>query len=141
MGDFEFSTNELESSLRLTLADNTQPDSPVSRLRRARVQQFGKMLPRGKSTHILDIGGGCGHRGGSQRRPSTPRLSFFARKRNDLTEVCVIDVKKLLRTHNLQEDVHWRSGDMIFVPQHRISKISRYLPTSSLGLFAYPGTF
>jgi hypothetical protein len=43
--------------LRLALADNTQPDSLVSRLRRARLKQFIKMVPPAKPTHILDIGG------------------------------------------------------------------------------------
>jgi hypothetical protein len=39
------------------LADNTQADSLASGLRRARLQQFIEMLPPGKPTHILDIGG------------------------------------------------------------------------------------
>src|ERR1039458_2421664 len=43
--------------MRLTLADNRQPNSLASRLRRARLQQFIELLPSGKATHILDIGG------------------------------------------------------------------------------------
>jgi hypothetical protein len=53
-------------------------------------------------------------------------------------EAHLLDVKKMLKSRDLTEDVHLRPGDMIFVPQNRISKISRYLPTTSLGLYGYP---
>jgi len=43
--------------MRLTLADNTKANSVASQLRRARLQQFIEMLPPGKKTHILDVGG------------------------------------------------------------------------------------
>jgi hypothetical protein len=43
--------------MRLTMADNTKVDSLASQLRRTRLQRFIEMLPRGKATHVLDMGG------------------------------------------------------------------------------------
>ena len=56
----------------------------------------------------------------------------------DSYEARLINVKKLLKTRDLNEDVKIRPGDMVYVPQNRISKIRRYLPTSSMGLYANP---
>ncbi|HTV09630.1 MAG TPA: polysaccharide biosynthesis/export family protein [Candidatus Aquilonibacter sp.] len=60
---------------------------------------------------------------------------------NGVTEARLVDAKKMLRSHNLAEDIHLQPGDMIYVPQNRISKISRYLPTSSLGLYGNPALY
>lgn len=57
---------------------------------------------------------------------------------NGITEAHLVDVKKMLASHDLAEDIHLQPGDMIYVPQNRISKIQRYLPTSSVGLYANP---
>jgi polysaccharide export outer membrane protein len=89
----------------------------------------------------LTVTEGVAIAGGFTEKSKHSQVVLFRPEANDLTEVRVIDVKKLLRTHNLQEDVHLRPGDMIFVPQNWISKISRYLPTTTLGLYGYPGVF
>jgi hypothetical protein len=47
----------------------------------------------------------------------------------------------MLGSRNLQEDPHLMPGDMVFVPQNKISKIQRFLPTSSMGLFLNPNPF
>jgi polysaccharide export outer membrane protein len=56
----------------------------------------------------------------------------------DKVEAHVFDVKKMIRSHDLQEDPHLVAGDLVIVPQNSISKIRRYLPTSSLGLYGSP---
>jgi polysaccharide biosynthesis/export protein len=53
-------------------------------------------------------------------------------------EARVINVKKLLKNRDLNEDAQLHPGDMVYVPQNGISKIRRYLPTSSMGLYANP---
>jgi polysaccharide biosynthesis/export protein len=60
---------------------------------------------------------------------------------NGVTEARLVNAKKMLRSHNLAEDIHLQPGDMIYVPQNWISKISRYLPTSSLGLYENPALY
>ena len=51
------------------------------------------------------------------------------------------DVKQMLGSRNLQEDPHLLPGDMVFVPQNKISKLQRFLPTASMGAFVNPGQF
>ena len=76
--------------------------------------------------------------GGFTNKSKHSQVVLFRPEANGLTEARVINVKKLLRRHDLQEDVYLRPGDMIFVPQSRISKFTRYMPTTSLGLYGNP---
>jgi polysaccharide export outer membrane protein len=48
-------------------------------------------------------------------------------------EARLIDVKKMMNGRDLREDIHLKSGDMIFVPQSTLSKIRRYIPSTGLG--------
>lgn len=79
--------------------------------------------------------------GGFTEASKHSEVVLFRPVENGMTEARVINVKKMLKSHDLAEDVHLQPGDMIFVPQNRISKISRYLPTTNLGMYGYPGTF
>ena len=53
----------------------------------------------------------------------------------------MLNVKSMLASRNLEEDVDLKPGDMLFVPQNRISKIRKYLPASSLSTFFTPAQF
>jgi len=55
-----------------------------------------------------------------------------------MVEVRKLDLKKMLKKGNLQEDPVLQAGDLVYVPQSTISKIMRFLPTSSMGLYATP---
>jgi mannose-6-phosphate isomerase-like protein (cupin superfamily) len=46
-----------------------------------------------------------------------------------------------LASRNLEEDFELQPGDMLFVPQNRISKIRQFLPVSSLSTFFTPAQF
>jgi polysaccharide export outer membrane protein len=50
----------------------------------------------------------------------------------------LLNIKKLLATRNLSEDVLVQPGDMLYVPQNAFSKIRPFLPTTSIGAFATP---
>ena len=54
-------------------------------------------------------------------------------------EAKLINVKKLLASRNLSEDIHLQPGDMLYVPQNAFSKIRPFLPTSSMGAYLQPG--
>jgi polysaccharide export outer membrane protein len=54
-------------------------------------------------------------------------------------EAKLLNVKKLLATRNLSEDVQLQPGDMLYVPQNTLSKIRPFLPTSSMGAYLSPG--
>lgn len=52
-------------------------------------------------------------------------------------EAKLLNVKKLLSSRNLSEDIYLQPGDMIYVPQNAYSKFERYIPTANLGAY-YP---
>jgi uncharacterized protein (UPF0216 family) len=66
---------------------------------------------------------------------------LFRRISEERTEARVLNVKQMLKARNLAEDFHLRTGDMLYVPQNTISKIRRYLPTSSLSTYVSPTQF
>ena len=76
--------------------------------------------------------------GGFTEASKHSQVLLFRRVSNEMVEARVFDVKKMLASHNLQEDPHLLPGDMLFVPQNAISKIRHYLPTSSVGMYANP---
>jgi hypothetical protein len=43
-----------------------------------------------------------------------------------------------MKKGDLREDVHLQAGDMVFVPKNAFSKIERFIPSSSLGMYV-PG--
>jgi polysaccharide biosynthesis/export protein len=51
----------------------------------------------------------------------------------------VINVKKLMASRDMSEDVRLQPGDMLFVPQNSISKIKPFLPSSSVSAFLGQG--
>jgi polysaccharide export outer membrane protein len=54
-------------------------------------------------------------------------------------EAKLLNVKKLLASRNLSEDVQLQPGDMLYVPQSAFSKIRPFLPTSSMGAYLGSG--
>jgi len=54
-------------------------------------------------------------------------------------EAKLINVKKLLASRDLSEDIRLQPGDMLYVPQNSLSKIRPYLPTSSVSAFLGQG--
>lgn len=54
-------------------------------------------------------------------------------------EAKLLNVKKLLATRDLSEDIQLQPGDMLYVPQSAFSKIRPFLPTSSMGAYLGSG--
>lgn len=56
-------------------------------------------------------------------------------------EAKLLNVKKLLATRNLSEDLQLQPGDILYVPQSAMSKIRPFLPTSSMGAYYNPAIY
>jgi polysaccharide export outer membrane protein len=69
------------------------------------------------------------------------QVLLFRRVSDQWTEAKNINVKKMLNSHDLQEDPELQPGDMLFVPKNTLSKIKPFLPTTSAGIFANPPIF
>jgi polysaccharide export outer membrane protein len=79
--------------------------------------------------------------GGLTPRAKHSQIVLFRRLSDDLVESRLLDVKSMLKSRTLREDIHLRPGDLLFVPQNLISKIKQYMPTSSLSMYASPAQF
>lgn len=66
------------------------------------------------------------------------QVLLFRRLSRDWMETKILDVKKMLHDKSLKEDIHLQPGDMVFVPESRISKIRRYIPVPSTGVNMNP---
>jgi len=69
------------------------------------------------------------------------QVVLFRRVNDGIVETHVLNLKCMLASRNLEEDPELRPGDMLFVPQNRISKIKKFLPVSSLSTFFTPAQF
>lgn len=76
--------------------------------------------------------------GGFTGQSKHSQVLLFRRVSNDWAEARIIDVKKMFAEGNLKEDLHLQPGDMIFVPQNKISKIKPWIPYPSLTTGFYP---
>jgi polysaccharide export outer membrane protein len=80
-------------------------------------------------TEALQIAGGMTHDG------KHSEVLLFRRISDEMTEARVLNVKKMLSKGALSEDPQLRPGDFLFVPQNTLSKINRYIPTTSVGAY------
>jgi polysaccharide biosynthesis/export protein len=76
--------------------------------------------------------------GGLTDKSKHSQVVLFRRVSSQWTEATVLNVKQMLNTKNLREDLFIHPGDMLFVPQNRISKIARFLPNSGVNAFINP---
>lgn len=44
-----------------------------------------------------------------------------------------LDVKQMLAKGNLGEDIHVRSGDLVYVPKNKLSKVRQFIPNTGMG--------
>lgn len=74
--------------------------------------------------------------GGFTPRSKHSQVVLFRRISDDTVESHLLNVKTIVKSRTLKEDVHLRPGDLLFVPQNVVSKIRQFLPASSLGVYA-----
>ncbi|MBV9573011.1 MAG: polysaccharide export protein [Acidobacteriales bacterium] len=79
--------------------------------------------------------------GGFTEPAKHSQVVLFRRLDDQVVEAHLLNVKQMLKSRDLREDIYIKSGDLIFVPQSTISKIRRYIPSSSLGTILSPSQF
>ncbi len=78
--------------------------------------------------------------GGFTEKAKDSQVLLFRRVSDDWVEAKLLDMKAIYKGR-FEEDVDLRPGDMLFVPQNRISKIKPFLPTYGLSSYLGPGVF
>jgi polysaccharide export outer membrane protein len=74
--------------------------------------------------------------GGFTEAAKHSQVLLFRRVSDEWVEAKIINVKKMLKAGNLHEDAHIHPGDMIVVPKNALSKIQKFIPSSSMGAFS-----
>jgi polysaccharide export outer membrane protein len=94
----------------------------------------GKYELRGDTTVVqaVEIAGGFT----DQAKHS--EVWVFRRVSNDWVESHRIDVKNMLHSGKLTEDMDLQPGDMLYVPKNTLGKIQRYLPVATMGSYFNP---
>jgi len=79
--------------------------------------------------------------GGLTSRAKHSQVVLFRRVSDEVVESHLLNLKSMLNTRRLEEDLHLRPGDLLYVPQNLISKIRQYLPASNVSMYASPTQF
>jgi polysaccharide export outer membrane protein len=79
--------------------------------------------------------------GGFTPQARHSQVVLFRRVSTDLAQTHVLDLKKMLNARDLREDMHLQPGDFVFVPQSRISKIRKFVPTNAMSWYMNPLQF
>jgi len=79
--------------------------------------------------------------GGFNDSAKHSQVVLFRPTPDGVFEAKLLNVKQLLASRNLHEDLYLQPGDMVYVPQNRISKIRKFLPNTSVGAYYNPATY
>ena len=122
-----------EPEVTVTLKDFDKPYFLAS----GEVARPGKYELRGD----LTVNEAVAMAGGFTQQARHSQVVVFRRISAYVAESHVIDLKRMLDSRDLHEDLHLQPGDFIFVPQSRISKIRKYVPTNSMSWYMNPLQF
>jgi polysaccharide export outer membrane protein len=76
--------------------------------------------------------------GGFSDSAKHSQVVLFRPASNGMFEAKLINVKKLLASRNLAEDIYLQPGDMLYVPKSAFSKIRPFIPTANMGAYVSP---
>jgi protein involved in polysaccharide export with SLBB domain len=110
----------------VVLKDFEKPSFAVS----GEVAKPGRFELRGR-TGVLEA---MAMAGGFNRSAKHSEVVLFRRYDDEHVITQVIDVKQLTRRSTRQANIELQSGDFLWVPQSRISKIERLVPLASVAL-------
>jgi len=122
-----------QPEVTLTLKDFDKPYFLAS----GEVAKPGKYELRGD----LTVNEAVAIAGGFTQQARHSQVVVFRRVSADMAETHVLDLRKMLNSRDLREDMHLRPGDFIFVPQSRISKIRKFVPTNSMSWYMSPSQY
>jgi polysaccharide export outer membrane protein len=71
--------------------------------------------------------------GGFTDRAKHSEVLLFRRADDGWVEAKRLDVKKMLANRDLNEDIHLKPGDLVYVPRNKMSKIRQFIPSTALG--------
>ena len=79
--------------------------------------------------------------GGFTQQSRHSQVVLFRRVSASLVETHVFNVKEMLKHKNLTEEPALEPGDYVFVPRNMVSKIMRFMPSTSMGMYSSSSRF
>lgn len=76
--------------------------------------------------------------GGFKDSAKTSRVFVFRKINKNMAEVKTLDLKKIKKTSDLENDLNLESGDIVWVPQNKFSKFEKYIRLTSIGAILNP---
>jgi polysaccharide export outer membrane protein len=76
--------------------------------------------------------------GGFKESAKVSQILVFRKLNAEFAEVKTLNLKKVKKTSDLENDLTLQSGDIIFVPRNTFSKVEKYIRLSSLGSILTP---
>lgn len=98
------------------------------------VTQPGKIEMRERVTAIQAIM----LAGGMKETARSSQVVVFRKINSDMAEVKVLNLNRVRRTSDLENDLTLQAGDMVYVPRDKLSKIERFMKLASVAAFMTP---
>jgi polysaccharide biosynthesis/export protein len=117
-----------QPALSIELKDFNKPYFMVN----GQVYKPGKFDLRGYTTASQAIT----MAGGFQDSAKHSQVLLFRRVNDSWYEVKPLDMKKILKGRDVNEDPEIRTGDLLFVPQNLLSKIKKFIPNYGMGAYS-----
>jgi polysaccharide export outer membrane protein len=95
----------------------------------------GRFDYRGRITAVEAIAIAGGFKTASAKHS---QVILFRRVDAEIGETRILNMKEIMYTPKLEEDIALRPGDMLLVPQNRVSKIERFIKWANVGMYWNP---
>jgi polysaccharide export outer membrane protein len=76
--------------------------------------------------------------GGFKENARPSQIVVFRKINSDTAEVKLINLNNIKHAGQLEQDIALQSGDMLLVPETRLSKISRFMKLANVGAYINP---
>ena len=91
----------------------------------------GKYDLRGDTTVLQAVAIGGGFTEGAKHS----QVWLFRQISDEWVQTRKLDLKKMLSSGNLSEDLHLRPGDMLYVPKSNLAKMKPFIPLGTVGTY------
>jgi polysaccharide export outer membrane protein len=76
--------------------------------------------------------------GGLKESARSSQILLYRAINSEIAEVKVLNLKKIKRTSDLENDLTLQAGDMLLVPRDTLSKIERFIKLASIAAYINP---
>jgi polysaccharide export outer membrane protein len=76
--------------------------------------------------------------GGFKPSAYSTQVLLFRQINSDTAEVKVLNLNKIHKTPQLEQDAQLEPGDMLLVPRNKLENISRYMKLLNIGVYMNP---